>query len=129
MGTMKWSVCAAGLMALGLAGCESSQLTGFFAMQNNANGHERVVTASVDTVAQSARATLSDLGMVATITKQGDSVRVASKTARGTQFTLVLQRDVVNGQEQTRARIEWADGREDPIGGQILAALDVTTKR
>jgi hypothetical protein len=129
MGAMKGIVCAAGLVVVGLVGCQSNQLTGFFALQSDSNGRERVVAASVDSVRQSAQATLAGMGMVANVSKQGDTVRIASKTARGTAFTLVLDRQMVSGMEHTRARIEWADGREDQVGTQVLAALDMVTNR
>jgi len=129
MRVIQGAICAASLVLLCLAGCESSQLTGFFALESHANGRDRVVAASVDSVAQSAQATLSNLGMEATVTRQGEAVRVASKTSKGALFTLVLTREMVNGLEHTRARIEWADGREDPVGGQLLAALDMVSKR
>jgi hypothetical protein len=124
----KGITCAAGFMLLVLAGCESTQLAGFFGM-SDAGGQDHVVAASVDSVAQSAQVTLRDMGMAATVSKQGDTVRVASKTARGTQFTLVLNRELAGGVERTRARIEWADGKEDQIGVQLFAALDLVGKR
>jgi len=104
-------------------------LTAFFALQSDAKGHDRMVAASVDSVSQSAQAALSNFGLMAKVTRQGETVRIASQTSQGSVFTLVLIREMVNGQEQTRARIEWADGKEDPFGPQLLGALDIVSKR
>jgi hypothetical protein len=128
MATIRGIVCATGLGLLCLAGCESTQLSGFFALKSDGNGQDRVVAASLDSVAQSAQATLTNMGMTAVVNKQGETVRIASKTARGALFTLVLNRQSVNGVERTRARIEWADAKEDPVGGQLLAALEMVGK-
>src|SRR5262245_59219345 len=103
MAAMKGIICAVAFIVVGLAGCQSNQLTGFFALQSDSNGRERVVAASVDSVTESARATLAGMGMDASVSSQGDTVRIASKTSRGTAFTLVLDRQKVNGMEHTRA--------------------------
>ena len=128
MATIRGIVCATGLGLLCLAGCESTQLTGFFALKGDASGQDRFVAASLDSVAQSAQVALSNMGMTAVVNRQGETVRIASKTARGALFTLVLSRETANGVERTRARIEWADGKEDQVGIQLLAALEMIGK-
>jgi hypothetical protein len=84
----------------------------------------------VDAVAQSTQATLTQLGFAATMTKNGEAVRIASKTATGAQFAVVLTREKSkDGGEQTRVHLEWQGNPDDQTGFQILGQVEAMHKR
>jgi len=124
MATIRAIVCAAGLTLLAIAGCDSAQLAGLLELQSSADGQDHYIVASLDTVSQSAQDTLSHMGMKATATREGETIRLVSQTESGRRFTLVLTREVLNGVERTRARIEWADGKEDQGVAELWLALE-----
>jgi len=120
----------AGMLILSaLAGCASYDVSSFFLLQSDASGHERVVAGSLDSVAESAQATLTRLGFSATMTKQAESIRILSKTSTGTKFTLVLTREKTKEGEKTRVRIEWDGGSSEQISFQLLSELEAIRAR
>jgi hypothetical protein len=121
-------VCALGLALVLAAGCTAPDSFNFLLMQSSPKAGDRVLAASVDSVAQSLQASLTQLGMEVNATRKGDTVYVASRTTSGTKFTFVLTRLKGKESEQTRVRIEWEDGKEEEMGGQILARLALDTQ-
>jgi hypothetical protein len=117
-------ICALGLILFFLIGCTAPDSLSFLYLQNGSKGGDRVIAASVDTVSHSLQASLSDLGMVAEVSKKGDDILIASKTATGTRFTLVLTKDKTKDREQTRVRIEWENGKDEEMGFQILSQVE-----
>src|SRR5262249_11129665 len=96
-------VCAvAGLLALSV-GCQSLDLD-LKLFDKGAPVGDRVVTGSLEAVAQSTQANLTKLGLAAEITKQGEAYYVTSRTSTGARFTLVLTREQTAQGEQTRVR-------------------------
>ena len=124
MATIRAMVCAAGLAVFVIAGCDSAQLAGLLELQSSADDQDHFIVASLDTVSQSAQDTLSQMGMKATATREGETVRLVSQTETGRRFTLVLTREMLNGVERTRAHIEWADGKEDQGVAELWLALE-----
>jgi hypothetical protein len=129
MAKTNWLVGASGFLFLCLAGCASFDYASLFFLQSDASGHDRVIAGSLESVAQSTQSTLSQLGFVATQSKQGDTIRIASKTATGDRFTLVLTKEKGKEGDQTRVRLEWEGNRDDQTGFQILSQLDFNGKR
>jgi hypothetical protein len=117
-------LCAALAGAMLLAGCNSPNMAGLFMLRSDASGRDRVVAGSLENVAESAKGSLTELGFVATTTQQGDIIRIASKTATGAKFALVLTRQVTKDGEQTRVRLEWDGASDDQAGFQILGKLE-----
>jgi hypothetical protein len=99
-------------------------MANFFLLQSDSSGRERVIAGSLDAVAGSCQASLSQMGFSATVSRQGDTIRIASKTASGARFTLVLMREKGKDGEQTRLRIEWDGNSEDQVGFQLLAQVE-----
>jgi hypothetical protein len=121
---MKWPVCVIGLSALFLAGCGSldSFGRGFLGLQSSPGGG-LVVAGSLQTVSQSAQDTLNGMGLMAIVNRDGDTVYVSGRSAKGAHFRLVLTEDRSQSVRQTRVGIEWQDGKDDELAVQILAAL------
>src|SRR5438046_2759559 len=94
MKTARQAVCAGALAFLLVAGCKTfDNVAGFFALQSDGSGQDRLVAGSLETVAQSTQATLTQLGFgVQSQAQKGDSIYLYSKTAAGVGFTLVLTR-------------------------------------
>jgi hypothetical protein len=122
-------VCAGGLGLALVAGCQSIDIRGFLALQSDGAGRERVIAGSIDSVAESVRASLGQLGLSAVVTTKGETVRVESKTGSGAGFAVVLTRDKGRDGEQTRLHIEWEGPRDDQLGLQLLGQLDMLRRR
>ncbi len=125
----KGFVCAGGVTFVLLAGCASFDLVSFFSFQSQNSGRDRVVAGSLEVVAQSAQATLSQMGLAATVNRQGEAISIASKTAAGAKFTLVLNREKTKDGEQTRVHVEWDGASEEQTGFQLLAQLEALGRR
>jgi hypothetical protein len=113
-------------LALFAAGCAGTNMAGLFFAQSTGPNGERVVAGSLETVATGAQATLSQLGLHAVVTRQGEAIHISSRTKNGANFTLVLTREQTKPGEQTHIRLQWGDGRDDEAGVQILS--EVTAK-
>ena len=129
MAGLKRLVCASGLVVLLLAGCASFDLVGFLSLPSQTTGRDRVVAGSLEVVAQSAQASLTQMGLAATVNRQGEAVSIVSKTAAGAKFTLVLTREKTKDGEQTRVRVEWDGASDEQMGFQLLAQLEALNKR
>ena len=125
---MKWRNEAIGLGFLFLSsmliGCSTMNFAGLFALQSSDQGKDRVIAGSVESAAQTTRASLQLLGLNADIQRDGDNLRVLSQTASGKRFALILTHESGAGGEQTRVQLEWLEGKDDPAGVQILAGID-----
>jgi hypothetical protein len=125
--TARRGVCAAGLTLLLLAGCKNvSNVAGFFALDNGTGGQDRVMTGSLEAVAESTQGTLRQLGFTATRTEKNDAIYLASKTASGASFTLVLTRIKGKNGESTKVHIEWNGPKDDSIGLSILGQVEAS---
>jgi hypothetical protein len=137
----KGLVCAGGLAFLLLAGCASFDVAGFpilgrfqtvgydVSLQSPTPGRDRVVAGSLEVVAESAKTSLSQMGLAATVNRKGEAIHIASKTAAGAKFTLVLTREKTKDGEQTRAHVEWDGARDDQIDFKLLAQLETLGRR
>lgn len=121
-------VCAGALVLALAAGCQMMDLRGFFALETDGVGGERVITGSVDSVAQSVQATLGRMGLQAVVSKQGETVRVTSRTAGGAGFTVVLVREKGQTGEQTRVHLEWDGPHDEQLGIQFLGQLETVRR-
>jgi len=129
MGKQAWTGCAVGLCFVLAVGCSTLDLDlSFFGLNND--GNERVLTGSLEGVAKSTQATLTQVGFTATQTRNGDTIRIASKTAGGKSFTVVLKSARgPSGEETTRVRIEWDGEGDQQIGLQLLGQIETAAKR
>ena len=122
--------CVVTAVLLGLAGCAAPQFLNLsFFQSGGAKGNDRVVTGSLETVSQSAESVLLNLGMTVVSTPEQEGVRIKATTRQGGTFFLVLTSGVFlkGGPEQTRVRIEWAGGPEEPVLLQVLAGLEAAS--
>jgi hypothetical protein len=118
-------VCASWVVALA-AGCGSS---GSFLFENKGSG-DRVIAASLDSVTQSATASLTQLHMAATVNRQGnDKVVISSSTPKGARFDLVLTREKTDQGEKTRMSIAWAGARDDQTAFQVMSHVEAKSGR
>jgi len=130
MNTAMRAVCAGGLAFLALAGCDSlNNYAGFFALQSDGAGQDRVVAGSLESVAQSTQATLTQLGFAATRSQKGDAIYLASKTATGATFTLVLTQVDEKDGKKTKVHLEWQGAKDDSTGFHILGQVEANTRR
>jgi hypothetical protein len=125
----KGFVCATGLAFLLGAGCASTDLSAFFALQSQTAGRDRVVAGSAEVVAQSAQTTLKQMGLAATVSRKGEAFYIAGKTAKGAKFTLVLTREQSKNGEQTRVHVEWDGPSDEQAGFQLLGQLEALSRR
>jgi hypothetical protein len=117
-------VCAC--VVLWATGCADSKVAGLFLAQGAGPGGDRVVVGSLDAVAGSTQTTLTNLGLHAISSREGDAIRITSTTKTGASFTLVLTREPTKQGEQTRIKLEWSNGRDEAAGVNILS--EVTAK-
>ena len=122
---------ASGLFLVFLAGCVGggnglplSRLL----IAENSDG-DRVLAGSLESVSRSTQASLSELGLLASTTRIGDTVRIDSKSRSGYHFTLVLTRAKSDAGQQTRVHIEWKDGKDEQEGFAILSQLETGKSR
>lgn len=125
----KGFACAGGLALVLLSGCASLDLSGFFALQGQATGHDRVVAGSLEAVAQSTQTTLTQMGLAATVNRKGEAVYISSKTAGGARFTLVLTREKTKDGEQTRVRVEWEGVSDEQTSLKLLGQIETQVRR
>jgi hypothetical protein len=126
MGRAMLGFCAGWLVAL--AGCTSTG--GFLLFENKGTG-DRVIAASLDSVAQSATASLTSLRMAASVTRQGEAVVITSNTPNGQRFNLVLTREKgePGAKEKTRVHLEWAGAKDEQTGFQVLSQVEAKVSR
>jgi uncharacterized cupredoxin-like copper-binding protein len=128
MGRKAWAVCIIGLSYALVAGCSTLDVAGFLALKDD--GNERVVNGSLDAVAQSTQSDLSQMGFHASVTRNGETIRVASKTSMGKTFTVVLKAAKgPNGEQATKIRVEWDGEGDQQTGLQLLAQIEAAAKR
>ena len=118
-------IAAACVCPIAAAGCDNiSTVSGYFSLPSETTGKDRVINSPIDQVALRTQATLSSLGYVANVNKQGEEVRVSSKNSYGDKFVVILTSVNTKEGDQTRARIEWDGNRDDQTGFVILAQLE-----
>jgi hypothetical protein len=129
MTRLKGLVCAGGLGFMLLAGCASLDVVSYFSLQSQTPSRDRVIAGSLETVAESAKTSLGQMGLAASVNRKGEAIYIASKTATGAKFTLVLTREKTKEGEQTRAHVEWEGARDDQIDLKFLAQLESLGRR
>ncbi|CAN5566335.1 hypothetical protein BH10PLA2_BH10PLA2_23620 [soil metagenome] len=121
----KLALLAACAFCMNAAGCDSLHtVSGYLAMDAETSSKDRVINAQIDQVASKTQVTLTNLGYVATVNRQGEEYRIASKNSYGDKFAVVLTSIKTKDGEQTKARIDWEGGRDDQTGFLILAQLE-----
>lgn len=124
------AVCVSGVCLTLLAGCASlDQFGGLFALESDAAGKDRVVTGSLEAVAKSTEANLTQMGLQAVSTRKGDAIHVAARTKHGAEFTVVLTREASQVGEQTRVHLEWKGSRDDQTSFQLMSRLDTVARK
>jgi len=93
------------------------------------NEGDRVLAGSLEAVSRSTQASLSELGLLASTTRNGDTVRIESKSRSGYHFTLMLTREKSDEGQQTQVHLEWKEGKDDREGFQILSQLETSKSR
>jgi hypothetical protein len=122
-------ICAAGVICLALAGCDSLHDFNVTAAALLAGGgNDRVVAGSLEEVSGSTQATLQQLGMLVSSTREGDAIRLRATTRSGQHFSLVLTRKKGEGRELTNLRFEWDGGRDENMEMQILSQVETPAK-
>jgi hypothetical protein len=112
-----------------ISGCASLDLTGFFALQGQTPGLDRVVAGSLEAVAQSTQTTLTQMGLAATVNRKGEAVYISSKTAGGAKFALVLTREKTKDGEQTRVHVEWDGAGDEQTSLKLLGQIEAQIRR
>ena len=110
-------VWAGGFLAV-LAGC-SFQL-GNSNVQVSVKMNEQAVNDTIDHVAQRLKNEMDRMGLQATMSSQGDRVRIVSTTKSGQQFIVALNRIRGPQGEQTNVHIDWEKGSDAALWGQLI---------
>ena len=110
-------VWAGGFLAV-LAGC-SFQL-GNSNVQVSVKMNEQAVNDTIDHVAQRLKNEMDRMGLQATMSSQGDRVRIVSTTKSGQQFIVALNRIRGPQGEQTNVHIDWEKGSDAVLWGQLI---------
>jgi hypothetical protein len=119
------TVCAAGVICLALAGCDSLKDLNVNAAAFLApSGGDRVVAGSLEVVAGSTEEALKGMGLFVNTTREGEAIRIRA-TRSGQHFSLVLTRQKTDRGEMTHIRFEWDDARDEGIETQILSQVEV----
>ena len=130
MNTARQAVCVFALAFLVLAGCSSlNDFAGFFALESGGPGQDRLVAGSLESVAKSTEATLTQLGFGLSRAQKGDSIYLFSKTAAGAGFCVVLTRVKDQDGEKTKVHLEWQGAKDEKTGLDILGQVEVNTRR
>jgi hypothetical protein len=107
------------------AGCDSlTTVSNYLTLQGEPSVSDRLIDAPVEQVQLNTQSTLSSLGYVATVSHQGEEVRISSKNSYGYKFAVILTSVKTREGQRTRARIEWETGRDDQTSVLILAQLE-----
>jgi len=101
-----------------LAGC-SFQL-GNSNVQVSVKMNEQAVNDTIDHVAQRLKNEMDRMGLQATMSSQGDRVRIVSTTKSGQQFIVALNRIRGPQGEQTNVHIDWEKGSDAVLWGQLI---------
>ena len=101
-----------------LAGC-SFQL-GNSNVQVSVKMNEQAVNDTIDHVAQRLKNEMDRMGLQATMSSQGDRVRIVSTTKSGQQFIVALNRIRGPQGEQTNVHIDWEKGSDAALWGQLI---------
>jgi hypothetical protein len=123
------SMCAVGIILAALGGCTLPEQFGLSFLQTSGPAENRVVVASLETVARSTQSGLERLGMNVIATPQGEDLRLTARTSVGDQFNVVLTRVKNSAGEQTRVRIEGGNNSHHQSVFRILAELELANKR
>jgi hypothetical protein len=111
-------------------GCSTLDLSGFLTLSGTADGDERTIAGSLDAVAKSTQSGLTQMGFQASLTRNGETIRIASMTATGKKFTLVLKAAKgPGGEETTRVRVEWDGEKDQQTSLQLLSQVETAAKR
>jgi hypothetical protein len=117
-------VCA-GVWALLLAGCASTNVAGLIGFKGDAN--ERLIDGSLEVVAQNTRDKLvNTLKLKADLSKKGDVIYIYSATPKPieSRFTLVLTREKTGQVERTRIKLQCQDKIDNAFTSALLARLE-----
>ncbi len=115
--------CAAVVLLLGLAGCTYDQFRASF-QETDSGAARPTVDASVESVAERTRIHLNTIGVNTVVERDGNDIRLRCTSAKGKHFVLVLTEETGSNGKQTRARLEWEDGSDDPLAVLIQAHLE-----
>jgi hypothetical protein len=78
-----------------------------------------------DMVALTLQSKLKERNLDVTVSTQGDEVVLASKTAGGLKFALILKPvRSESGAQQTRVSLQWLSNSDNQIHVQVMADLD-----
>lgn len=129
MRSAAWGLGALGLACVLLTGCTALDFDLNVLTTNwGSPGGDRVISGSLDTVAESTRASLERVGLAATISRQGETVYIASMSRTGAKFTFVLTRETGKDGEQTRIRVNWEKGSDEQTVFQVLSGIEISRK-
>jgi hypothetical protein len=122
-------VCAAAVLLLAAAGCDSLHEFQFSAAALLApTGSDRVVAGSLESVTASTQDALRGLGLSVTATREGEAVRLRAAGQSGQHFDLVLTRTTSEHGELTHVCFEWERDRDESMEIQILSQVEVRAR-
>jgi len=107
-----------------LAGC-AFQL-GNSTVQVGVKVNEQAVNDSLEHVAQRLKNELDRLGLQASISDDGDAVRITSTTKSGQKFYVLLNRRHGPQGEQTVVHIDWEKGSDSALWPQLILVAGQT---
>jgi hypothetical protein len=114
----------AGGFLVALAGC-AFQL-GNSTVQVGVKVNEQAVNDSLEHVAQRLQNELGRLGLQATVSNEGDVVRLTSTTKSGQKFNVLLNRIWGPQGEKTVVHIDWEKGSDSALWPQLILVAGQT---
>jgi hypothetical protein len=110
-------------------GCKNVDMLGALGLQGTPDGNERVVSGSVDAVAETTTRALGRLNLKANVTRDSQKVYIDTATQTGARFRLVLTREATAAGERTRIRVEWIDSnRNEEVTFHLLSNVEAQHK-
>lgn len=101
------------------AGCTLDSFT----LSVNGKGKEEVINGSVDTVSFNVERVMRENGLFVERTRQGDTIRLASKTPAGEKFTLFLRKMKDEPGEKTQLRVVWEKTPNEQFWALMFQAI------
>ena len=102
------------------AGCSAAS---FFLSDIGSGGKQQVVSGSVDDVSAHLQAALSNVGIIAAATPDGDDLRLAGVTKGGKRFVLLLKRQKTSRGESTVISIDWEKDADEQFWLSVVEML------
>jgi hypothetical protein len=113
-------VCAGALLVATAGGCSVGS---FLLNFTGPGGKPQVVAGSVGQVSTRLQVALGNVGILATLSRQGQDARLVGVTKSGKKFALILKQQQTEAGEKTAIFAEWQDEPDEAFWLTVLQFL------